>query len=224
MTVEARRLLVAVVATLMTAPASAGWKEVQIEISVPARVKTTGDEQVLVALFRSNTGEFVDAGLEIARWARRVIVRDAKLTVLDVPPPAIPEQRPEQLAVNDAFWRRLGEDFKADLIVAGVAEFKIEDRSGFVTEDYTSPVTGQTVRRSRFADRRGYRLRIEIFFLNGDNGALLHADTWSEEMLVEGAGGDDLSRLYELLEGMAGPLRATLSASTVAEPRYIWVE
>ena len=224
MRVVARGLLVATAAALAAAPASAGWKEIQIEISVPARVKTTGEEKVLVPLFRSNTGERVDAGLEIARWARRVIAREAKLTVLDVPPPAIPEQRPEQLAVNDAFWRRLGEDFKADLIVAGVAEFKVEDRSGFVTEDFTSPVTGQTVRRSRFADRRGYRLRIEIFFLNGDNGALLHTDAWSEEMLVEGAGGDDLSRLYELLEGMAAPLHATLSASTAVEPRFIWVE
>lgn len=205
-------------------PAAAGWKEVPVDINVPAKVETRGDERVLVAMFRANANERVDVGLEISHWIQHEIARGTRLKVIDAPPPEIPEQRPEKLAVNNAFWRRLGEDFKADLIVAGVAEFKIEDRSGFVDEDFTSPTTGQTVRRTRFAERKGYRLHIEIFFLKGDNGALLHADKWTEDRLIQGEMVDDLQELYDLLDAIKGRLRAELLPTKAQEPRYIWVE
>ncbi len=219
-----RQFFAALLTTALTFPAWGGWKEAPVDITMPAKVQTTGSEQVLVAMFRGSPNDRVDVGLEVSRWIRREIARETRLTVIEAPPPEIPEQRPDKLAVNDAFWRRLGEDFKADLIVAGVAEFKVEDRSGFVDEDFTSPATGQTIRRSRFAERKGYRLHIEIFFLKGDNGALLPADSWTEDRLVQGDAVEDLQELYDLLEAMKGHLLAELLPTKTQEPRYIWVE
>jgi hypothetical protein len=146
--------------------------------------------------------------------------------VLDVPPPPIPEQRPEKLAVNDVFWRRMGEDFHADVIVAGVAEYRIEDRSGYVTRDVESPITGQTVRQTVFAERKGFHLKIEIFFLKGDNGALLLTDTWTEDRTLDsGTGqGEDLQELYDMLDQMRPRLRGALLPTKLQQPRFIWVD
>lgn len=203
--------------------AHAGWKEVPVDVVIPAKIKTAARERVLVALFRANPHDRLDVGMELSRWARREISRQSPLAVIDVAPPPMPEQRAEALAVNDAFWRRLGEDFEAELIVAGIGEYRIEDRSGFVHEDIESPITGQTIRRTRYAERRGYRLRLQVFFLKGDNGALLHTDTWTEDRTVEGSG-EDLDQLYDLLGTMEANLRAALLPTTTQEPRYIWVE
>lgn len=207
------------------AAAHAGeWKEIGLDVAVPPRIETTPGQTVLVARFRANDHERIDIGLEIARWVRREVARRTALRALDVPPPPIPEQRPEKLAVNDAFWRQLGEDFGADIIVSGVAEYEVTDRSGFVTVDLEDPVTFQTVRRTRYVERRGFRIKLEVFVLQGDNGALLDANSWSEERIVDGTSAEDLQMLFDSLELAADDLRGTFVPTTVKEPRFIWVE
>ncbi|MDH3284970.1 MAG: hypothetical protein OEQ13_09530, partial [Acidobacteriota bacterium] len=205
-------------------PAHAGWREVSVSINLPPKIDTEPEQPVLVARMRANGHEFLDVGLEVSRWVRREIGRETSLTALDVRPPPIPEQRPQQLAANDRFWRRLGEDFDADLIVGGIVSYASEDRSGFVNEDVISPVTRQTVRRTRFQNMRGYRLQLEVFFFKGDNGALLHHDIWKKELLASSdQTPDELTVLYELLESMKDDLLAVLLPTKLRQPRYIWV-
>ncbi len=210
---------------ILAAPCWAGWEEVSVSINLPPKLETEPEQPVLVTRMRATAHPFLDVGLEVSRWIRREIGRETALEALDVRPPPIPEQRPQQLAANDRFWRRLGDDFGAELIVAGIVTYSDEDRSGYVNEDIVSPRTGQTVRRSRFANMRGFRLQLEIFFFKGDNGALLHHDIWKKE-LVAGSEQvpDDLTVLYELLETMKDDLLAVLLPTRLRQPRYIWVE
>lgn len=208
----------------LSQPAYAGWKEVPVEITVPPRVSSEPGQKVLVALFRTQSPEGVDAGLELSRWLRRALSKTTPLVVLGVPPPPIPEQRSDKLVLNDPFWRRLGQDFGADLIVAGIADFRSEDRSGYVSEDSVSPVTGQTIRRQRFAEMRAFSVRIEFFVFKGDNGALLFSDVWAQERVLEGGKPDDLSSFFELLENLDPNFRATFLPTQIKQPRNIWVE
>lgn len=207
-----------------TAAQAGEWKEIGLDVAVPPRVETKPGQKVLVTIFRANDHERIDVGLEIARWVRREIARRTALRPLDVPPPPIPEQRPEKLAVNDAFWKQLGADFGADIIVSGVAEYEVTDRSGFVTQDLQDPVTYQTVRRTRYIERRGFRIKLEVFVIQGDNGALLDANSWAEERIVDGTSTEDLQMLFDSLELAADDLRGMFVPTTVKEPRYIWVE
>lgn len=220
----ARIRLTLAVALGIAGSAQAGWKEVPIEVVVPPRIETRAEDRVLVAKVRAGDHERLDIGAELTRWLRRELARGTPLAVLDVPPPDLPEQRPEVLAVNDTFFRRLGAQHRADLIVAAIAELKIEDRSGFVTRDVESPITGQMVRSSEFVERKGYRLKIDVFFLKGDNGALLLKDTWQEDRIVESQGAEDLQALFELMELIKDDLLAVLRPVKLREPRYIWVE
>ena len=218
--------LAALLAPGLAAPALAGgeWVEIGLEVSLPPRVPTVPGERVLVAMFRANDHERLDLGLEMARWARREIARSTDLRVIDVPPPPIPEQRPEKLAVNDVFWKRLGEDFRADIIVSGVVDYRIEDLSGFVTRDDEDPVTLQTVRRTVYTERRGFKLKVELFVIQGDNGALLLADSWTEERVLDGTAAEDLQMFYESLEMAKDDQRAVFLPMTIREPRYLWLE
>ena len=219
------RLITTLLVALAIIPSAlAKWEEIAVEVSVPPKLKLPPREKLLVAMFRANDHERLDIGAEIAEWIRRDLERKTELDVLDVPPPPIPEQRPENLAVNDIFWNQLGEDFGADIIVAGVAHFVIDDRSGFVTQDLQSPLTGQTIRRQVFQERRAFNLRVEVFFLKGDNGALLHHDIWNEERVVAAEGQEDLQNLFDLLDAMTPSLESVFITTSVREPRFIWVE
>ena len=223
---RATRPLLALAAVLAACGAAhAGWKEVTISIPVEPKLDVQPQDRVLVTLVRANDHPRFAPGLEISLWLRRALERSTPLRVIDVPPPPVPEQRPERLATNDAFWKQLGEDFEADLIVAGVARFDREDRSGFVTRDLVSPVTGQTVRRTVYEERFGYRLKLQVFFIKGDNGALLHEDTWSAEQVLRAEEPqEDLAMLHLLLESMRRELLAVLVPTRREEPRLIWVD
>jgi hypothetical protein len=210
---------------LSTAPALADWERVPIELPVPPELDLPAGERVLVALFRSNDHSRFYPGREISRFVKTRLRRETQLEVIDVTPPPIPEQRPEVLAVNDVFWKQLGEDFEADVIVAGVARYDIEDRSGFVSRDFRDPRTGQTVRRTVYQEQTLYRLRVQIFFLKGANGALLHSDVWTEERIVrDDVFQEDLQSLNSILDRMAPRLRAVLEPTKVVEPRFVWID
>lgn len=219
------RTLVAGLVLASGAVALAGWEQVTIRIPVEPKVRTAPDDRVLVTLFRAGDHPRFVPGLEISLWLRRTLERSTPLRPLDVPPPPVPEQRPERLATNDAFWKQLGEDFGADLIIAGVGRYEREDRSGFVTRDLVSPVTGQTVRRTVYEERYAYRLSLQVFFIKGDNGALLHEDTWTAEQVLRAEEPqEDLQMLHLLLESMRSELLAVLIPTRRAEPRLIWTE
>jgi hypothetical protein len=64
--------------------------------------------------------------------------------------------------------------------VSGRAVFTTADRSAFVTEDIISPVTGQKIRRTRFAEREEYALEANLWFFKGANGAFLYEDTFPQ--------------------------------------------
>ena len=222
--VARRGWLWALLALISALPATAGWERLPIEVTFPAVVESEAGDRVLVALARGNEHPRIDVGREVTRWIRRELSRATALNVLDVPPPPIPEQRPATLAVNDVFWKRLGEDFEAELIVAGVCEFVTEDRSGVVTRGRIDPMTGQMIRDTGFAERTGYTVRLEIFVLKGDNGALLHNDVWQRERIVEGPMREDLNAFLFALEDLVPELRGLFLPTRLQEPRYIWVE
>ncbi len=202
----------------------AKWDQVAVNVPIPPKIKVDPGEKVLVTLARSTDHWRLDVGRELSRWIRRELGRSSSLKLLDVPPPPIPEQRAEALAVNDLFWRRLGEDYQADIVVAAIVNFNVEDRSGYMETDSIHPITGQTYRSTQYVERTGFKMRVHIFFFKGDNGALLHNDIWTEERILDNRYAEDLNVLFELLEGMRKKLLGVVVPLVVAEPRYIWVD
>lgn len=206
-------------------PSIAGWESVGVEVQLPPELETEPGERVLVARVRANDHPMFDIGLEITRWMRSELRRRTSLSVVDGTPPPIPEQRPEQLAANDRFWRRLGEDFDAPLVIGAICNFVTEDRSGYVSRDQINPRTGQTTRNLVFSEQEGFTLQLEVFFFKGDNGSLLHTDFWQYEViLAEDQAREDLHVLFALLETMRDDLEAVLLPTSIRQPRFIWAE
>jgi hypothetical protein len=198
---------------------------VTINAPMPARLDMTGIRKVLVTRFivdKEVSG--VDLNKEIVSLMRKELRKRTNLDVLDVEPPPLPEQPLKELLANSGFWRRLGETHAADLIIFGKVSFETADRSGYVTLDEISPVTGQRVRRTRFVDREGFTLTCSLFFMDGSTGRLLYEDQFTAENTVQGHGTDRLTALYSLFEQFEDDVVGIVVPQPRASQRVIFTE
>jgi len=212
--------------TLLVAahPALAGSIEVGVDLPVPARINTRNVKTILVARFLAPEHASVDVGKEIVRWVRRELAKGTRFQILDVEPPALPEQPIADLLRNDVFWKHLGEEFGADLIVSGRAVFTTADRSAFVQEDAISAVTGQKIRRTRFVEREEYGLETNLWFFKGANGAFLYEDTFHNRQVYEGKSNDALQIFFNLADRLVPDLVGVVAPQRRTESRFIFDE
>jgi len=204
--------------------ATAGVVRVKVDLPIPARINTVGVRKVLVAKFLTNDYRALDSGREMVSFLRREISRGTTLEVLDVEPPNLPEQPPEDLIQNATFWKHIAEEAGADLVVSGEALFVSRDRSGFVQEDFISPVTGQKVRQTVYAEREDFELRLSLWFFKGASGALLYEDSFRESQIYEGKSNDALQAFFELADRVRPDILGVLVPQTQQDPRAIFTE
>jgi len=194
---------VLVVAALMSAaPAHAGdVTKVTVAAPLPARLEMTGLRRVLVTRFLvdHDVPEF-DLNKELIALLRRELHKRTDLEILEIEPPPLPEQPFSELLANTGFWRRMAETTGADLIISGRTSFVLSDRSGFVQVDEISPLTGQRVRRTKFVDREGFGLDLNLFFIRGSTGLILYEDHFTASRTEVGHTSDRLTIVYALFE------------------------
>jgi hypothetical protein len=198
-------------ATLAVPAALAKSGVVKVNLTVPqaAKVDMTGLRRVLVTqmIVDEEVPDF-DLSHELVGVLRHDLKEKAGLEMIEVEPPALPEQPIRDLLANTGFWHRMAETYHADLIIAGEASFKTADRSGYVQIDEISPMTGQRVRRTRFVDREAFLLDLRLFIVRGAGGDLAWEDHFSGDKTYNGKGYDRLSGLFDMYEQMADDIRS----------------
>lgn len=196
---------------------------VGIRLPLPPRLDLSGVETLLVASFLGNAGELFDTDKEMVRFMRSEFRKGSRLDVLDVTPaPAIPEQRLEDLIANSEFWKYLGSEHGADLIVSGAISFNRRDASGFKDVDTVSNVTGQKVRQTRFVEQEQFSYRLELLFFDGETGELRFRDTLSRSVVFVGLGNDSLTAFHELSARIAADVLAVVSSRSREDLRVIF--
>lgn len=207
---------------LVSHPCLASGVRVGIELPVPPRINTLAVRKILVARFVATEHASLDTGREFVRFVRRELAKGTKFEVLDVDPPALPEQPAEELPRNSTFWKHIAEEYGADLVISGRIGFTTSDRSGFVQEDVISPVTGQKVRRTVFAEREEYVLDANLWFFKGANGAFLYEDTFRDTQVYDGKSNDALQIFFNLADRMTPDLLGILVPQKRQESRFIY--
>ncbi len=207
-------------------PLSALARAIPVTIQLPlaARMDVSNVRTILIANYVE--GDHPDLALshELVRLLRRLLEKGTKFRILEVAPPNLPEQTVESLIRNKEFWRTIAQRYGADLILSGEILFGTENRSGFVSEDYVSPVTGQRIRRTRFAEQEAFDLALRIFFFSGETGEIAYQDTFSETALQEGDGVDHLQMFYSLMSRLEPEILGVLKPRKRQEVRYLFTD
>lgn len=208
----AAAILCAAALAVPAALAKSDVVKVTLMVPQPPKVDMTGLRRVLVTqmIVDEEVPDF-DLSHELVGVLRHDLKEKVGLEMIEVEPPALPEQPIRDLLSNTGFWRRMAETYHADLIIAGETSFKTADRSGYVQTDEISPMTGQRVRRTRFVDREAFILDLRLFIVRGAGGELAWEDHFSGDKTYNGKGYDRLSGLFDMYEQMGDDIRSLVA-------------
>lgn len=196
---------------------------VTVSVPIPPRISLDGIDTLLVADFITEQTVLLDVDDEMARFLRGEFRQGTKLKVLDaVPPPAIPEQTLEDLIKNQEFWKHLGREYDADLIVSGVVTFSRQETSGYQDVDLVNPSTGQKVRQTQFVEQEEFGYILDLLFMDGVTGTLMFRDRLRRSVRFRGLMNDPIHAFYELSESLGNDIVSVVATRMQFEGRTIF--
>ena len=151
---------------LAASPAAAGVSQVRLKLPLKPRLPLRGNEKIALAPFiivteaeraRDKRLANVDLQAEFHRFLKKQVDKKTKLEVIETPPDLkLPTQNLAELGRSTEFFRSIGTTTGAEIVVSGSLEFRVEDRSGYKTEEYISPINQQTYYRQVYVEQTGF--------------------------------------------------------------------
>ncbi len=131
----------------------------------------------------------------------------------------------EQIFADVAYWKKLGEEYQAPLIITGTVFFAPINKSGIVERSQeTSDAFGRrqigTVRQ--WMERKGYTLVPKLVFIDGRTGTTLYSESVREEILYEASQNTPaLSAYFELMDRYLPSFLSALSSQKIRGTRVL---
>ena len=230
-----RRAVVLLAAALLAAePALAGVVQVRLRLPLKAKLPLRGNERIALAPFilvtdaekaRDKRLQNVDLQAEFQRFLKKQLEKKTKFDVVVTPPETkLPTQSLTELARAREFWASVGAQTTAEIIVSGSLEFRIEDRSGYKTEEYTSPIDGRTYYRQVYVEQTGFLFDIVFLVLDGRTGEKLLQDEFKDFRQTGSRKADELQGLFENLFSLENQILNTFVARDREAERYIFTD
>jgi len=223
-----------VAALLLAAPASAGVDQVRLRLPLKARLPLRGNERIALAPFilvtdaekaKDKRLQNVDLQGEFHRFLKKQLEKKTKFEVILTPPELkLPTQSLTELAKAREFWAAVGAQTSAEVIVSGSLEFKVEDRSGYKTEEYTSPIDGRTYYRQVYVEQTGFLFDIVFLVFDGRTGEKLLQDEFKDFRQTGSRKADELQGLFENLFSLENQILNTFVARDREAERYIFTD
>ncbi len=131
----------------------------------------------------------------------------------------------EEIFADVDYWKRLGEEYQAPLIITGSILFTDVQRSGPVTR--SREILDAYGRRSvqdirQYEDRKGYALVPKFIFIDGRTGVQLYSESFREETLYSAQNNTPpLSSYFELMDRLLPGFLSTLSTQKIKGTRTL---
>jgi hypothetical protein len=227
-----KRVAIMLAAALVPLAAYAGVLEVKLKLPVKPKLQITGDEKIAIAPFViANNGERktdraskVDVQSEFQRYLRKQLTKSTKLRIVDVPGMKLPGTDMKALEANRDYWREIGAKTGADFIVSGIVDFDINDKSGYRTEEYTSPADGRTYYRQVLVETTGFVFDINIAVFNADTGEKVLEENFRDFKEFDQRNYDEILGLFENLRSMEAQLVGIFVSQETSASRYVFTE
>jgi hypothetical protein len=212
--------------------AAADVIEVKLKLPVKPKLQITGDEKVAVAPFiiaskgekRSDRAAKVDVQQEFNRYLRKQLAKSTKLRLVDVPQTRLPGPDIKSLESATDYWKDLGAKTGADYIVSGIVDFDINDKSGYKTEEYTSPADGRTFYRQVLVESTGFVFDIDLAVFNADTGEMVLEENFRDFKEFDQRNYDEILGLFENLRSLESQLVGIFVAQETSATRYVFTE
>lgn len=130
-----------------------------------------------------------------------------------------------KIFADTAYWKKVGEEHQAPLIVTGTVWFQAHARSGYVQrerEDYDEFGRRRVQPVRTYQERKGFILKPRFVFIDGRTGAVLYTETFREEVLYNADQNTPaLSSYFELMDRLLPSFLTTLSSQKIKGSRVL---
>jgi hypothetical protein len=227
-----RFALLAFAAALMPLAASAGVTEVKLKLPTKPKLQINGDEKIAIAPFvivanqekRNDRAAKVDVQKEFQRYLRKQLGKSTKLHLVDAPQTRLPGTDMKALEADRDYWKQLGAKSGADYIISGIVDFDVNDKSGYKSEEYTSPADGRTYYRQVLIETTGFVFDINIVVFNADTGEKVLEDNFRDFKEFDQRNYDELLGLFENLRALETQLVGMFVPQETSATRYVFTE
>ena len=212
--------------------AAADVIEVKLKLPVKPKLQIEGDERIAVAPFiiasrgerRNDRAAKVDVQSEFNRYLRKQIAKSTKLRVVDVGQTRLPGADIKTLEAARDYWKEIGARTGADYIVTGIVDFDINDKSGYRTEEYTSPADGRTFYRQVLVESTGFVFDIDLAIFDGDTGEMVLEESFRDFKEFDQRNYDEILGLFENLRALETQLVGIFVAQETSGTRYVFTD
>src|SRR5437016_6042944 len=212
--------------------AYAGVVEVKMKLPVKPKLQITGDEKIGIAPFiiasngekRNDRASKIDVQGEFQRYLRKQLTKSTKLRIVEMPQTRLPGNDMKSLVANRDYWKELGSKTGADFIVSGIVDFDVNDKSGYRTEEYTSPADGRTFYRQVLVETTGFVFDIDIAVFNADTGEKVLEENFRDFKEFDQRNYDELLGLFENLRSLETQLVGIFVPQETSATRYVFTE
>jgi hypothetical protein len=206
--------------------------EVKLKLPQRARLNLQGRKSLAVTPFvvvskegeTKIQGKNIDVQKEFGRYLMKVLRRDTELKLIDGGPVDFPTYDLEQLPRQVDFWRAVGERTNADLILTGGIDFDVQDRTGYKTEEYSSPFNGQNYYRQVLVEQTGFQYDILLQVYDGKTGQLLYQDNFKDFQNFQGQHADPLTGMFENLRSLEDRILNVFTQKEVEASRILFTQ
>jgi hypothetical protein len=227
-----RKLSTALLITVASIlPLAAQVTEVALKLPVNPRLTIRGDERVGVAPFiislededaRSDRAAKVDLQAEFNRYLKKQLTKTTKLRTVDLGATRLPASDMKALEENRDYWKELASRSGADYIISGLIDFDVEDRAGYRTEEYISPVDGRTYYRQVLVEKTGFVFDIVVAVFDGDSGEKVIEENFRDFKEFDQRNYDELLGLFENLRSLETQFLGIFVPQETSATRYLF--
>jgi hypothetical protein len=223
--------------------------EVPVETPLQSKLEISRFKRLVVAGFIVEGGDEIDLQSETVRLLQNHLRANSRLRVIepDQPPladalerldsrrvaglhptKAEEEQRAadaDRILEDQAFWRRIGEEYQEPLIIAGRIGFQARNRSGIESEErglQNTPGQSYRVGARHYTERLGFTLTADFHFVDGRSGQTLHKEKVTEEVVYsEEHKVSPLSAYFELMDRVLPNVLGVIATQRVRGTRIL---
>jgi hypothetical protein len=228
-----RRAVSAALAAALLLGACAGSNEVKLKLPLRPKLAVTGRERITLAPFivasrlsdRKDAPKYKDLDLdaEFRRYLGKQLGKRTKMTVVAMPADVrLPTTHLKELSEAGDFWKSLGARTGADIVLTGVVDFRVENKSGYRAEEYISPIDNRKYYRQVLIESTGFSFDVTVLAMDGRTGARLFQENFRDTKEKNRRAADELAGLFENLFSLENQLLGLFVVREREANRYVF--
>jgi hypothetical protein len=228
-----RRALAAALLAAFFLAACGSSNEVKLKLPLRPKLAVTGRERITLAPFlvasrlseRKDAPKYKDLDLdaEFRRYLGKQLGKRTKMTIVPMPADVkLPTTHLKELSEAGDFWRGIGARTGADIILSGVVDFRVENKSGYRAEEYISPIDNRKYYRQVLIESTGFSFDVTVLAMDGRTGARLFQENFRDTKEKNSRAADELAGLFENLFSLENQLLGLFVVREREANRYVF--